>query len=147
MPRLYYFRNLPLGALALLALAACSAEPSGSAGPVTSTPSAAYEGGGTLRTNTETASLGAAPSRARPAPPKAAEIIGWQGDDLHRVFGPAALIRRDLGAEVWQYQAGGCVLFAFLYRDGGVAKVKHLEARGGDAAGDPDRCIPNVAVN
>lgn len=76
--------------------------------------------------------------------PKAAEVIGWDTAVLNEKFGPASLVRRDLGAEIWQYRTEACVLFLFLYPVGSdsALRVEHLDARGSDAA--TDACLKSV---
>ncbi len=75
--------------------------------------------------------------------PKPAEVIGWDTAALNAAFGPASLVRRDLGAEIWQYRTEECVLFLFLYPTGteSALKVEHLDARG-DAR--TDTCLKSV---
>ncbi|MCK5777498.1 MAG: hypothetical protein KAH11_01830 [Rhodospirillales bacterium] len=76
--------------------------------------------------------------------PKAAEVIGWDTAALNETFGPASLVRRDLGAEIWQYRTDECVLFLFLYPAGteGALKVEHLDARGSGTA--TETCLKSV---
>lgn len=58
------------------------------------------------------------------------ELVGRQASDLRRLLGEPDLIRREVGAEVWQYPAPGCVLFLYLYDNGkGAREVTYLEAR------------------
>ncbi|MGJ3260350.1 MAG: hypothetical protein ACFE0S_12185 [Rhodospirillales bacterium] len=97
---------------------------------------------------TETAALPPTPVPV-PAPeikvdaPDAAEIIGWDAAALNETFGAASLIRRDLGAEIWQYRTDACVLFLFLYPgSGGALQVDHLDIRGGDAKSEA--CLESV---
>lgn len=75
--------------------------------------------------------------------PNPAEVIGWDTAALNAAFGPASLVRRDLGAEIWQYRTEECVLFLFLYPTGteSALKVEHLDARG-DAR--TDTCLKSV---
>lgn len=77
--------------------------------------------------------------------PAPAAVIGWHQDDLNRTFGVASLVRRDLGAEIWQYRNDVCVLFLFLYPKGGTVagnlQVDHLDVRGTD---DPGLCLRAV---
>ncbi len=75
--------------------------------------------------------------------PQPAAVIGWQQDDLNRTFGTASLIRRDLGAEIWQYRTDQCVLFLFLYPkgSGNALQVDHLDVRGVD---DANLCLKSV---
>lgn len=85
----------------------------------------------------------------RPEPeihaPKAAEVIGWSTAQLSDAFGGASLVRRDLGAEIWQYRTSDCVLLVFLYPVAGpdtALRVEHLDARGDDAM--TDTCLKSV---
>ncbi|MEX0695276.1 MAG: hypothetical protein WD075_12585 [Rhodospirillales bacterium] len=68
--------------------------------------------------------------------PQPDAVIGWQQEELSRTFGTASLIRRDLGAEIWQYRTDQCVLFLFLYPKAGstTLQVDHLDVRGTDDA-------------
>lgn len=92
-----------------------------------------------------------APAYARAQPPAASlpdvtapspeAVIGWHGAELYAALGQATLVRRDLGAEIWQYRTEACVLFVFLYPDGNDNAVRHLDVRG-DA--DPKACLKSV---
>jgi hypothetical protein len=45
-------------------------------------------------------------------------------------FGAPGLVRREAGAEVWQYVSGPCVLLFFIYDDPEQGRrVDHAEAR------------------
>ena len=83
--------------------------------------------------------------------PAPAAIIGWRQDDLSRTFGAASLVRRDLGAEIWQYRNDVCVLFLFLYPKGGAAtgnlQVDHLDVRGTDDQGLCLRAVVKARQN
>lgn len=70
-------------------------------------------------------------------------MIGWDDAKITAVLGAASLVRRDLSSEIWQYQTAECVLFLFLYPDGGVAKLKHVESRNADR-GDIKACVTSV---
>jgi hypothetical protein len=68
------------------------------------------------------------------ATPAAAEIPlddyrGLGGAELGRILGSPDFRRRDADAEIWQYRAGACMLDLFLYREAGVLRVAHVEAR------------------
>jgi hypothetical protein len=68
------------------------------------------------------------PSAIRAA--SADELMGKTGPALRTLMGPPSLLRRDHGAEVWQYVGESCVLFAYLYPNAkGVAQVTFLDAR------------------
>jgi hypothetical protein len=80
-----------------------------------------------------------APPPARAAlPPQAAttrtvlgpeRYQGLAGAELVRLLGRPDMLRRDGGAEIWQYRAGACILHLFLYEEGGALLVVHAEAR------------------
>ncbi|MDP6690120.1 MAG: hypothetical protein QF384_11545 [Alphaproteobacteria bacterium] len=70
---------------------------------------------------------------ARKAPPPALDIrtlVGMDRAGLSDLLGPPALLRTEVGAEVWQYSGKACVLHVFLYRDGanGAFRVAHVDA-------------------
>jgi hypothetical protein len=54
---------------------------------------------------------------------------GLGGADLVRLLGIPDFRRRDAGAEIWQYQAGTCILDLFLYEDRGEFHVTYAEKR------------------
>jgi len=88
-------------------------------------------------------------ARAAPEPeiyaPEPDDVIGWSTDALNSAFGAASLVRRDLGAEIWQYRTDQCVLLLFLYprkgRDGAPLQVDHLDVGNGNDAGT---CLKSV---
>ncbi|MBO6518766.1 MAG: hypothetical protein JJ900_12070 [Rhodospirillales bacterium] len=97
-----------------------------------------------------------APAPAKPPEPTldvpaAEDVIGWDSATLHRTFGPASLVRRDLGAEIWQYRTDDCVLFLFLYptpktsSESGPLRVDHLEVRENGVGVEP--CLTSVVRN
>lgn len=112
-------------------LAACTATPPPAA-PTESTPQTA-----------------AVPNAPAPKPevkidtPDPAEMIGWSEAKITSVLGAASLVRKELGSKIWQYQTPHCVLFLFLYPDGEVSKLKHLDARS-KAGGDTRACVTEV---
>lgn len=55
------------------------------------------------------------------------QLMGLDRDALNGMLGKPALVRRDGGAEVWQYRADRCVLDLFLY--GMDKKVEHVDLR------------------
>jgi hypothetical protein len=99
----------------------------------------------------QTASVPApAPAPAPPPEPMVnapapGAVIGWSTAALNETFGAAGLVRRDLGAEIWQYRTEKCVLLLFLYpkpgQDGSKLEVSHLDV-GGES--DADACLESV---
>jgi len=77
--------------------------------------------------------------------PSPEDVIGWSTDALNTAFGRASLVRRDLGAEIWQYRTEQCVLLVFLYpeksSDGAPLQVEHLDVGGGK---DTVACLKSV---
>jgi hypothetical protein len=79
----------------------------------------------------------AAPSPAAPPRPTFAvkasqpdELMGKTPKGLRALMGTPSLLRKDHGAEVWQYAGQSCVLFAYLYPNAkGVLEVSYLDAR------------------
>lgn len=146
-------RRLPASRISLLPalivvigfLAGCAATPD-TAAPAASEPATAAR-----HTAPETAAVPTpAPEPATPPEPEvnapaAAEIIGWNTTTINETFGSAGLVRRDLGAEIWQYRTGDCVLLLFLYpkaeESGTPLRVDHLHV-----SGNPDSaaCLKSV---
>lgn len=65
-----------------------------------------------------------------PAPPPTGEpagYVGLSGPQLQAMMGPAAFSRRENGSEVWRYDNPACRGFFFLYAEGGVMRVRHVE--------------------
>jgi hypothetical protein len=61
---------------------------------------------------------------------KAASLMGKGPEDLRAMLGEPSLLRRDQGAEVWQYAGESCVLFLYLYPDdAGAPAVTYVDAR------------------
>lgn len=80
---------------------------------------------------------------ALPAPPPTGEptsLIGLTSAQLRSAFGAPSFTRREYGAELWRYDAGGCRAFFFLYPSGNDMSVRHVETmpRGQTAAVDPN---------
>lgn len=60
------------------------------------------------------------------------ELLGLSGDEVTVKLGRPALIRREGGAEIWQYRRTDCVLDLFMY--GSAKQVEHVDLRDrGDA--------------
>lgn len=60
------------------------------------------------------------------------ELLGLSSDEVTARLGRPALIRREGGAEVWQYRRTDCVLDLFIY--GSAKQVEHVDLRDrGDA--------------
>ncbi len=116
-------------------LSACAAQPETAAPPPETSAPAPPPSRATV------AALPAAPSVPLIEVPAPSEILGWSPDQVADAFGPATLIRREREAEIWQYQTNGCVLFVFMYPDGGGHSVRHLDARGGATT---ETCLTNV---
>lgn len=71
-----------------------------------------------------------APRAAAPASGKAEALIGKGPEALRAMLGEPSLLRRDQGAEVWQYAGETCVLFLYLYPDdSGAPQVSYVDAR------------------
>jgi hypothetical protein len=78
-----------------------------------------------------------APERAQPPrpartgpPPTEASLIGKAGSDVQGVLGAPALLRQEMGAQVWQYASARCVLLIYLYEEADSSyRVTHVEAR------------------
>lgn len=97
----------------------------------------------------EPVTVAAPPSReARAAPPaapvspassrvKPAALKGLAEDALARLMGAPGFKRVDDPAVLWQYRGRGCILDVFLYADGPVYRVDHLEFREAGAGGEP----------
>ena len=76
-------------------------------------------------------SRASAPGQAAPAPADASALVGRDARAVAELLGEPQLKRRDPPAELWQYRAGPCILDLFLYagKDGGAARVAHIEIR------------------
>jgi hypothetical protein len=61
---------------------------------------------------------------------KADALVGKGPQELRAMLGEPQLLRRDQGAEVWQYPGETCVLFLYLYPDeAGAPAVSYVDAR------------------
>lgn len=84
-----------------------------------------------------------APTASRPTPPPAtastqpvnddpARLLGMDRAALAALLGNPVRVRRDLNAEIRQYRSdSSCQVDAFLYPDGNVRRVSHVEFRDG----------------
>lgn len=58
------------------------------------------------------------------------ELMGKDPQTLRSLMGAPTLLRKDHGAEVWQYAGKSCVLFVYLYPNkAGALDVSYLDAR------------------
>ncbi len=90
--------------------------------------------------------LGASASTSGPqqqavvAPPSGepAGIAGLSADSLKAAFGEPTFMRHDGVTQLWRYDGQACHAFFFLYDQGGVATVRHVETlpRGATMAAD-----------
>ncbi len=74
-------------------------------------------------------------------------LIGLDPHRLRAFLGAPAFLRRDDPAEVWRYEAKGCVLDVFLYRKNKKSglRVTHVEARGsGLFRVSPEKCLDRL---
>jgi hypothetical protein len=122
---------------ASLWLSACESLPEGEdAGPVSSSQEES--------TAVEEESADDAARRESPHPPEVAilpppidddpdQLMGLGREDLGALLGEPSLVRRENPAEIWQYQAKGCVFDVFLYDEAGRYQVSYLEARDAQA--------------
>lgn len=76
------------------------------------------------------------PPVARATPPAIVEqapeqLLGMAQPQIAELLGAPAFVRRDNGAEIWQYRNDDCVLHLFLYADpaGNAARVSYVELR------------------
>jgi len=69
--------------------------------------------------------------KPKPPPPriKPTDLIGLTQAELAKVLGPPAFKRIDDPAALWQYRGTRCILDLFLYADGPVYRVNHVEFR------------------
>lgn len=64
------------------------------------------------------------------APAQPGSLMGKGPAALRAMLGEPSLLRRDQGAEVWQYAGQSCVLFLYLYPDAaGAPAVSYVDAR------------------
>lgn len=104
---------LAVMAAAMLALAACAADDGLQAGA--------------LGESAELAPYNGLAMAAPPIDDNPDQLLGLSGSDLTSKLGKPALVRREGGAEVWQYRRVRCVLDLFLY--GNVKQVEHVDLR------------------
>ena len=107
-----------LGALAALALlASCAPQPSGrDVAPVAAVPALPV------------------PQSVEPAKPAAKSsdvppLIGLASREVESMFGAPRFVRRDGPAQIWQYGTDACTVNLFLYREGPMLRVRHVEFR------------------
>lgn len=91
--------------------------------PTGAAPDANMNGAGGLASGVRTV------GSRKPGPYDPEEFVGYQPDRLLPVLGAPDFVRRDGPAQIWQYRAENCVFDLFLYRDGGVSRVDHVELR------------------
>ncbi|MBV5324799.1 MAG: hypothetical protein J0626_05755, partial [Rhodospirillaceae bacterium] len=118
--------------LALTSLvAACTANPQGSGGPVVS---------GAASAGTETAMLVPRTGKLTPE-----TLKGLSAAQAESELGQPSFRRRDPPAEIWQYRVRSCTLDLFLYEEGDTRVVNHFAVRtpGGTAISDRG-CLDDV---
>lgn len=75
---------------------------------------------------------GVAPVPIAPVNDDPEQLLGMTSESLGDILGKPDVVRRDGGAEVWQYRSETCVLDLFLY--GGMKQVEYVDLRDrGDA--------------
>ncbi len=76
---------------------------------------------------------------AAPSPPRitSAALMGLADNALARLLGAPGFKRIDDPAALWQYRGAGCILDVFLYADGPVYRVAHIEFRRAGAGAVP----------
>ncbi len=73
------------------------------------------------------------------------ELIGLTAPAVHDALGNPQRIRREAGAQIWQYAGLACVLDVFLYEEARGSAVVHVEARDLDGRqADPGRCMGSL---
>jgi len=85
-------------------------------------------------------------ARIRVDAPASADLMGHNGTQLRALFGEPSLTRKEVNAEVWQYEGQVCVLFFYLYKTTGApTAVKFIDARSAfeqpEQPMTPDQCI------
>ena len=60
-------------------------------------------------------------------------LMGLDREGLSDLLGTPSLVRREMPAEIWQYEAEDCIFDVFLYDEGGWYQVSYLEARDAEA--------------
>jgi len=138
-----YYRAVAL--LAALGLGACAAAP---VKPSADKPAAIAPPPAPVVAPVPPLAALIAPAAPRPPPRRATslDLVGLSAADAARLFGRAALVRREAPAEVRQYVGGRCVLFLFFYPDGDNFKVRHAETASrakSDPVGDSD-CLEEL---
>jgi hypothetical protein len=87
------------------------------------------------------ASRAPAETAVAPAPPPpritSAALMGLADNALARLLGAPGFKRIDDPAALWQYRGPRCILDVFLYADGPVYRVAHLEFRRAGTGGGP----------
>lgn len=75
--------------------------------------------------------VGEARTTPEPQPPriKVAALMGLAHQELTRVMGVPGFKRVEDPAALWQYRGARCILDVYLYADGPVYRVTHLEFR------------------
>lgn len=76
------------------------------------------------------AALPRAPEPLPTTPPEdPRRLVGLSGATLRDWLGDSVFVRRDGSAEIWRFASETCFLDVFLYREGEVMRVAHLDAR------------------
>jgi hypothetical protein len=57
------------------------------------------------------------------------QLMGLGREDLGALLGKPSLVRREIPAEIWQYESKDCIFDVFLYDEAGRYQVSYLEAR------------------
>ncbi|HEY0281591.1 MAG TPA: hypothetical protein VGC27_03085 [Rhizomicrobium sp.] len=73
------------------------------------------------------ASRPAAPIPALAPSKDPARPVGLSAQDVRQFFGAPAFVRQENGAEMWRYDGAGCRAIFFLYPQGDVRTVRHVE--------------------
>jgi len=116
------------------------------AGPPTETgPGAPKPSASNLQEVATTAPRKRPQQGAVPAPPispprariTSAALMGLADNALAQIMGAPGFKRVDDPAALWQYRGASCILDVFLYADGPVYRVAHLEFRQAGAGGGP----------
>ena len=79
----------------------------------------------------------------------AEQLLGRDATLLRASLGKPDFLRRDGGAEIWQYKNGTCVLNIFLYDEtpskSGAKRALHFDARSLDGkVADREACLKTV---
>jgi len=71
--------------------------------------------------------------------------IPTDAQGLRARYGAPDFVRREMDSELWRYDGRNCATFFFLYRDGGMLKLRYLETmpRGMTMAADP-ACVESL---